>query len=98
MRWSGVPHWRQRGAALTGHHFRGLPRLALRGGSLLAHPAIPITLTLLDMHTIICILVAMPFTLYEPKRRATLNKRGLDFADAALVFAGPTFTFEDDRE
>jgi uncharacterized protein len=40
----------------------------------------------------------MRFTWHEPERRATLNKRGLDFADAALVFAGPTFTFEDDRE
>jgi hypothetical protein len=40
----------------------------------------------------------MRFTWHEPKRQATLGKRGLDFADATLVFAGPTFTFEDDRE
>ena len=35
---------------------------------------------------------------YEPaKRDATLAERGLDFADAAAVFAGPVFEFEDDR-
>ncbi|HEV7821104.1 MAG TPA: BrnT family toxin [Burkholderiales bacterium] len=33
----------------------------------------------------------------EPKRRANLKKHGLDFADAARVFAGITFTFEDKR-
>ena len=38
------------------------------------------------------------FTWHEPKRRTTLDRRGLDFADAESVFAGPTFTFEDDRE
>ena len=41
---------------------------------------------------------AVRFTWHEPKRQATLNRRGLDFADAELVFAGATFTFEDDRE
>jgi uncharacterized DUF497 family protein len=40
----------------------------------------------------------MRFTWHEPKRQATLKKRGLDFAQAEQVFAGPTFTFEDDRE
>jgi len=40
----------------------------------------------------------MRFTWHEPKRQSTLKRRGLDFADAELVFAGPTFTFEDDRE
>ncbi len=40
----------------------------------------------------------MRFTWHEPKRQANLSRRGLDFADAELVFAGPTFTFEDDRE
>jgi uncharacterized protein len=40
----------------------------------------------------------MRFTWHEPKRESTRNKRGLDFADAELVFSGPTFTFEDDRE
>ena len=39
----------------------------------------------------------MRFTWHEPKRQVTLEKRGLDFADAELVFSGPTFTFEDDR-
>lgn len=35
---------------------------------------------------------------FDPaKREWTLRERGLDFADATAVFAGPTFTFEDDR-
>lgn len=34
----------------------------------------------------------------EAKRRHTLEERGLDFAEAELVFAGPTFEFPDDRE
>jgi uncharacterized protein len=33
----------------------------------------------------------------ESKRQSNLVRHGLDFADAALVFAGPTYTFEDDR-
>lgn len=40
----------------------------------------------------------MRFTWFEPKRLATLQGRGLDFADAEQVFDGPTFSFEDDRE
>ena len=48
------------------------------------------------MHTIICIMVAMRVTWHEPKRQATLSMRGLDFADAEMIFAGPTFTFEDE--
>ncbi len=40
----------------------------------------------------------MRFTWHEPKRQITRNRRSLDFADAELVFAGPTFSFEDDRE
>lgn len=39
----------------------------------------------------------MKYTWDEPKRRKTLAERGLDFADAPSVFAGATFTFEDDR-
>ena len=39
----------------------------------------------------------MRFTWHEPKRQSTLERRGLDFADAELVFAGAIFTFEDDR-
>ncbi|MBC8263683.1 MAG: BrnT family toxin [Anaerolineales bacterium] len=37
------------------------------------------------------------FTWDEAKRRSNLVKRRLDFADAPVVFAGITFTFEDDR-
>jgi uncharacterized protein len=40
----------------------------------------------------------MRFIWHEPKRQANLKKHGLDFANAEQVFAGPTFTFEDDRE
>lgn len=35
---------------------------------------------------------------FDPaKRRTTLTARGLDFADAAEVFAGPVFEQDDDR-
>lgn len=35
---------------------------------------------------------------FDPIKRAlTLAERGLDFADAAKVFDGPVFEFEDDR-
>ena len=35
---------------------------------------------------------------FDPEKRAwTLAERGLDFADAARVFEGPVFTFEDRR-
>lgn len=40
----------------------------------------------------------MRFTWDESKRQRTLQRRGLDFAQVAQVFAGPTFTFEDDRQ
>ena len=40
----------------------------------------------------------MRFTWHELKRQVTLRRHGLDFAQAEQVFAGPTFTFEDDRE
>ena len=39
----------------------------------------------------------MRLTWHEVKRRTNLTAHGLDFADAEEVFAGPTFTFEDDR-
>ena len=39
----------------------------------------------------------MLYTWDEFKSRVNLNKRKLDFADAEQIFAGPTFTFEDDR-
>ena len=32
-----------------------------------------------------------------PKRAATLAERGLDFADAGLIFEGDTVTFQDTR-
>jgi len=34
----------------------------------------------------------------EAKRRLTLRKHGIDFADADKIFRGLTFTAEDDRE
>lgn len=40
----------------------------------------------------------MRYTWHEPKRQITLKNRGLDFAEAEKVFAGPIFTFEDDRQ
>lgn len=39
----------------------------------------------------------MEITFDPAKREATLKARGLDFADAAEVFAGPIFEFEDRR-
>jgi uncharacterized DUF497 family protein len=37
------------------------------------------------------------FTWSERKRQLNLAQRGLDFADTRAVFAGLTFTYEDDR-
>jgi len=35
---------------------------------------------------------------FDPaKRQAALGERGLDFVDAAMVFAGPTITVQDTR-
>ena len=39
----------------------------------------------------------MRFTWDERKRRVNLKVHAIDFLDAARVFEGPTFTFEDDR-
>lgn len=39
----------------------------------------------------------MKFIWDEQKRKKTLNERKLDFADAKKVFAGATFTVEDER-
>ncbi len=39
----------------------------------------------------------MGFTWAETKRAANIKAHGLDFLDAASVFEGVTFTFEDDR-
>jgi len=40
----------------------------------------------------------MRFTWHEPKRQSNIKKHGLDFCNAETVFAGPTFTFEDNRQ
>ncbi len=39
----------------------------------------------------------MQFTWDESKRKSNLTKHGLDFKDAARIFAGPLVLFEDDR-
>ena len=39
----------------------------------------------------------MRFEWDEAKRQQNLKDHGIDFVDAPKVFAGPTFTFEDDR-
>ncbi len=39
----------------------------------------------------------MHYTWDEAKRLSNLHKHGLDFADAAQVFAGPLVLFEDQR-
>ena len=39
----------------------------------------------------------MKVTFDEQKRKKTLLERGLDFADAPVVFDGPDFTQPDDR-
>ena len=39
----------------------------------------------------------LKFTRDERKRRINLAQHQLDFADARRVFAGATFTFEDER-
>jgi uncharacterized protein len=40
----------------------------------------------------------MSFAWDENKRRSNIVKHGFDFNDAQYVFAGLTFTFEDDRD
>ena len=39
----------------------------------------------------------MQFSWSESKRKANIRTHGLDFIDAAPVFEGVTYTFEDDR-
>ena len=39
----------------------------------------------------------MKITFEPAKRQAALNERGLNFADASIVFAGPTITVQDTR-
>ena len=52
------------------------------------------------MEIIIYTIHSMVFKLtwHESKRQATLVDRGLDFADATLIFEGPTLEFEDERQ
>lgn len=45
----------------------------------------------------ICMIINMQLSWDEAKRRITLEQRGLDFADAGDVFAGPHQTLPDDR-
>jgi uncharacterized protein len=40
---------------------------------------------------------AVKITFDPAKRQAALGERGLDFADALIVFAGPTITVQDTR-
>ncbi len=39
----------------------------------------------------------MRFSWDENKRQSNLSKHSFDFADAEIIFAGATFTYEDDR-
>ncbi len=39
----------------------------------------------------------MKITFDPSKRQAALSERGLNFTDAAIVFAGPTITVQDTR-
>ena len=39
----------------------------------------------------------MALTFDPAKRARTLRERGLDFADAETIFAGPIFSYEDTR-
>jgi uncharacterized DUF497 family protein len=39
----------------------------------------------------------MEYSWSERKRAVNLKTHGLDFAEAPIVFAGTTFTYEDDR-
>ena len=51
----------------------------------------------LDEYTICIYSLAVQFTWHEAKRQTNLTTHGFDFVDAEEVFAGLTFTFEDDR-
>ncbi len=41
--------------------------------------------------------ISMDINWHETKRQINLKKHGLDFSQARKVFAGATFTFEDNR-
>jgi uncharacterized protein len=55
------------------------------------------TLSLLDTFNVATI-KSMKITFDPNKREKTRNERGIDFADAALVFAGATLDFPDERK
>jgi uncharacterized DUF497 family protein len=40
---------------------------------------------------------AMNFEWDDKKRKSNIKKHGIDFIDAPIIFAGYTFTIEDDR-
>jgi uncharacterized DUF497 family protein len=42
--------------------------------------------------------MSFKLTWHESKRQTTLVDRGLDFADAKVIFDGPTLEFEDERQ
>jgi uncharacterized protein len=48
--------------------------------------------------SILVVTIIMPIDYDPDKRAATLLHRGLDMADAAVVFVGPTLTFPDLRQ
>ena len=52
---------------------------------------------MIDANTFCIYTRHMEFTWSETKRSANIKAHGLDFLDAASVFEGVTFTFEDDR-
>jgi uncharacterized DUF497 family protein len=52
---------------------------------------------MLDMCMNTCIIPMMKVTWDEAKHRSNLRKHSMDLADAEAVFAGATFTFEDNR-
>ena len=52
---------------------------------------------MVDANTFCIYTLHMEFTWSETKRAANIKAHGLDFLDAASVFEGVTFTFEDDR-
>ena len=52
--------------------------------------------TLLDVWSFRIYTIVMRFA-WSAKRKSNLDLQGFDFVDAPKVFAGPTYTYEDDR-
>jgi hypothetical protein len=50
------------------------------------------------LHTVVVGTITYGITFDRVKRAKTLTERGLDFADAALIFAGVTVEIEDTRK